>query len=406
MTRLVLGLGVVLLSASSTACGGTAAVQCDQSSSCDLAAGGVCAIGGAGNHWCSYPDASCPSGYRYSNFQVGDGLSGVCVPQAADAGIDAPNTGLLPSCLALPSTCGAMSNDSCCNSLTVPGGSYFRSYDLAGDSISKLYGNMNAPATVSDFRLDKYEITVGRFRAFVAGHNGTQANPPTVGTGTHPKIAGSGWEASWASNLLPDTQSLVAALKCEPTTKTFTWTDTPGANENRPINCITWYEAMAFCAWDGGYLPSEAEWNYAATGGDQQRAYSWSSPASSVAIDNSHASYNDGTTCSGDGQTGCAVTDLLPVGTKPLGDSRWGQSDMAGNVWEWTLDAFLNNGGSYTQVPCTDCAYLTPSNPDYRTNRGGSFGDTSQSLRTGWRGSSVASGRFANTGARCARSVP
>jgi hypothetical protein len=99
-----------------------------------------------------------------------------------------------PQCAALPATCGASGHDSCCTSLAVPGGTYFRSYDVGGDSNA---GTMNAPATVSAFQLDKYEVTVGRYRTFIAVGAGTQAHPPAAGTGAHAKIAGSGWDPTW-----------------------------------------------------------------------------------------------------------------------------------------------------------------------------------------------------------------
>ncbi len=82
----------LLFSLTVAACGDrTNLLQCEQSVSCDLAAGGMCSDPGTGNGWCAYPDASCPSGYRYSNVQVGDGVSGQCVPPPSlDAGVDAP----------------------------------------------------------------------------------------------------------------------------------------------------------------------------------------------------------------------------------------------------------------------------------------------------------------------------
>jgi formylglycine-generating enzyme required for sulfatase activity len=296
------------------------------------------------------------------------------------------------SCAGLPMTCGASGNDSCCNSPAIPGGTYYRSFDLAGDSIS---GDMSFPATVSNFRLDKYEVTVERFRAFVNSGMGTQASPPLPGSGAHAKIAGSGWDANWNASLATDKAALVAAVKCNSTYQT--WTDTPAANEHRPMTCLTWYEAMAFCAWDGGYLATEAEWNYAATGGGQQRAYPWSSPAGSLTpLDSVHASYYDGTNCVGDGMAGCAVTDLVAVGSKPLGDGRWGQSDLAGNVGEWTLDSYA----SY-ENPCTDCADLTAAL--YRVIRGGTFLSITYFMRTTIRDDPSPDLRHYIIGVRCAR---
>lgn len=367
------------------ACESRLAVQCAQPSDCNSHAGGACTAASTGNMWCSYPDPVCPSGMRYSDIDVGDGVGGQCVPQDApkvDAGIDAPTT-VTPgiSCSALAHTCGKNKDDDCCTSLPVPGGNYSRSYDVATDGS---FGDNTATATVSDFRLDKYEITVGRFRAFVASGGGTQAKPPAAGDGRHLKIANSGWDSSWNTNLVADTNALRTAINCG---RSQTWTDDPGNNDNKPMNCITWWEAMAFCAWDGGYLPTEAEWNYAATGGSQQRAYPWSVPASDTTIDATRA-----------------VTGGAPaiVGSVPAGDGRWGHSDLAGNVWEWTLDWNSRYG------PCNDCAILAPDlslgSPPYRTNRGGGMFSPPSGMRTGNRGASVPTTRIDFTGARCARS--
>ncbi len=65
-------------------------VECRDQTSCDLASGGTCVTASSGNQWCAYPDTSCPSGMRYSDQSVGDGLSGTCVPEGGD--IDAAVT--------------------------------------------------------------------------------------------------------------------------------------------------------------------------------------------------------------------------------------------------------------------------------------------------------------------------
>jgi formylglycine-generating enzyme required for sulfatase activity len=266
-----------------------------------------------------------------------------------------------------------------------------RSYD------GFMYTDQNNPATVSDFRMDSYEVTVGRFRKYVAAFPG---NKPAAGAGKNPNNAPDpGWDATWngASYMKADQASLIAAVKCHGSFQT--WTDTPGGNENRPINCITWYEAFAFCIWDGGRLPSEAEWNYAAAGGSEQRAYPWSSayPPGSSAIGCTNASYGCDSNACGDGVSGCALTDLIQVGTKPAGNGKWGQADMAGNVWEWVLDW---HAGPYAN-PCDNCANLTVASD--RGCRGGSFLDAGDALRAAGRNSCTPSYRGSYVGFRCAR---
>ena len=61
-------------------------VECRDQASCDLGPGGACLAAPSGNQWCAYPDGTCPSGMRYSDQLVGDGLAGTCVAQEVDAG--------------------------------------------------------------------------------------------------------------------------------------------------------------------------------------------------------------------------------------------------------------------------------------------------------------------------------
>ena len=291
--------------------------------------------------------------------------------------------------MGLASTCGPDGGESCCRAEAVTGGVFFRSYDQTG-----AYPNMGSPAVVSSFVLDTYEVTVGRFRAFVEAGFGTQGSPPASGAGAHPRLPGSGWDEAWNTNLALDSAALVAAVKCQSTHQT--WTDRPGGNESHAMSCATWYEAMAFCIWDGGYLPTEAEWNYAASGGAEQRVYPWSNPASSMDIDCTYANYRPGMYCVNE-----PVGAVSQVGRESSrGAGKWQHADLAGNVYEWTLDWYR---ASYP-VPCDDCANLTLATD--RVLRGGSFDLDASSLRAAFRYYLVSSGRDYNVGFRCARSAP
>jgi formylglycine-generating enzyme required for sulfatase activity len=355
-------------------------------------------------------DLSVPVDLSGADFSVGD--EGVEGDGAADiGGMDAVAALDMespidmasvpgPSCTGLAATCGPGGNDNCCSSPLVPGGTFNRRYDVAADG---LHNDSSYPAMVSDFRLDKYEVTVGRFRKFLTAGMGTQASPPPAGAGAR-TLNGmanqGGWDSSWNANLAADTVTLNGALLCNINYQT--WTDPAGSNEQRPINCVTWYEAMAFCIWDQGFLPTDAQSNYASSAGGEHRAYPWSTPPDSVTIDATYASYFVDATkqCFGDGVNGCAVTDLVPVGTKAAGAGKWGHLDLSGNVQEMTLD--YDTSGSVLMNPCNDCAQLTPYT--YRLARGGSFHAQAAAQRSADIGNSVdPTARGYPTGFRCAR---
>jgi formylglycine-generating enzyme required for sulfatase activity len=225
-----------------------------------------------------------------------------CTGGSSDAG------DVAPSCAAIGpgrTNCGAC-NESCCTSLEVTGGTYYRTYDPLtgqGEMIAATLapdggpGNEADPATVSRFRLDKYLVTVGRFRQFVKAWNRGNGYTPPAGSGKHVHLNngnglnanGGGYEPGWVSadnvNIAPTNAHLGNGYG--------TWTASPGSRENLPINFANWWEAYAFCIWDGGFLPSDAESEDAAAGGNQQREYPWSSTDPGTA--NQYAIYSDGT---------------------------------------------------------------------------------------------------------------
>lgn len=96
---------------------------------------------------------------------------------------------------------------------------------------------------------------------------------------------------------------------------------------DHPVNCVDWIAADAYCAFRGARLPTEVEWEYAARGGSEYRAYSWGNEPP------------DGRTCWKHIGGTCAVRQF-PSGA-------FGLHDVIGNVWEWTDDWF----GDYPWPP-------------------------------------------------------
>ncbi len=285
-----------------------------------------------------------------------------CIPDVE------PNVLSLPRCVEVEPRCGPGSDEDCCASGLVVGGDFARINDPA------------LPAAVADYQLDRFEVTVGRFRQFLADY---PRNRPTAGAGAHPLIEGSGWDPSWDGELPVDGPALAAALACDANFRT--WTDEPADNEALPINCVSWYLAFAFCAWDEGRLPTESEWNYAAAGGNEQRLYPWGSDEP----DDTLAEF---------GCDSASMACLIPrVGSTPAGDGKWGQADLAGSMSEWVLDYHAT-----MQPLCRNCASLMDESFG-REARGGDFAHAEAALATTSRIGFVPAEGASFLGFRCAR---
>jgi|HubBroStandDraft_1064217.scaffolds.fasta_scaffold18358_4 sulfatase modifying factor 1 len=294
------------------------------------------------------------------------------------------------------SDCGE-NKESCCTTLEVTGGIYDRTYTNLGSGPVREAD----PATISGFRLDKYLVTVGRFRQFVSAvlpPDGRVGYTPPAGSGKHSHLnggnglnaTGGGYEPGWVATDDRNIALTSANLACD--APYDTWTPSAGDDENLPITCENWWEAYAFCIWDGGFLPSEAEWEYGAAGGSQQREYPWGStdPGTSNQYAIYDCFYPDGSAC-------LNASHIAPVGTPSLGAGLWGQLDLAGNVNEWNLDWYAN----YVD-PCTDCANSTAASN--RVIRGGDFFvDLVSSLLVTNRYMNGPSLRNGALGLRCAR---
>jgi formylglycine-generating enzyme len=327
------------------------------------------------------------------NLTPSDGCSDSCTVESGwtcsgNPSVCSPNH---PSCAGLPKICGSAHNADCCGSIKVPGIAlsstppFYRSYD------GVTYTDKSAPATLSDFRLDTYEITVGRFRNFLAAYSPTMT---AKGAGKNPNNpSDKGWDKGWDASMDADAKALTDALKCHSSYQT--WTDSPSnvEGENRAIACLDWYTAQAFCIWDGGRLPTELEWNYAAAGGTEQRVYPWSNPPTDITTDDTYAVYLANGPLS--------AQYVAQVGSKsPKGDGKWGHADLAGNVAEWVADGY----SSYF-TPCLNCAELSVTT--FRVQRGGGSNTGPDGLVTSCRDSHpIATNHGALNGARCARSEP
>lgn len=316
---------------------------------------------------------------------------------AADAG---PST--TPSCTGGPGAgrdCGT--GEDCCASLPVPGGTHLA------------FGDAAFPTTVSPFALDAFEVTAGRFRAYVEATGGDlRGHAPAEGAGAHPHVVASGWRSAWNAQLptsRADVDAMLGPEGCQVGANlddhgAVTWwtpaiaakrgdrAETQEELDRKPIVCIPWAVLFSFCVWDGGRLPTNAEWDFAAAGGEEQRPFPWGAMAPTDVARIGEKENLSVAPLFGPGKDfvvaslweprnganvfpdlylftwGGTESDphdgakhIAPVGSLPRGRGRWGHSDLAGNVYEWMLDE-----GPIRPGPCQDCANVRWPAPDQR----------------------------------------
>jgi formylglycine-generating enzyme required for sulfatase activity len=188
----------------------------------------------------------------------------------------------------------------------------------------------------------------------------------------------------------------VDAGKCEPPRLWGKWISYPTLTDH-PVNKVHWRHAMAYCAWRNQTLPTEAQWEWAASGGDG-RMWAWGNEHPTC----EHADYTAGELRTPSSDDGCHGGGSSPVGAHPKGDTIWPSGrlhDMSGNVWEWCLD---NYQPWRRKEDAVDPLFKNNENGNHVV-RGGGWNRSDVGIRVQFRASSVVDYQVPGLGFRCVR---
>jgi formylglycine-generating enzyme required for sulfatase activity len=214
--------------------------------------------------------------------------------------------------------------------------------------------------SIEPFRITATAVTNAEFAVFVAD------------TGHRTQAEGFGWSYVFAGFLPGQLRKISPRPEATPwwcAVRSADWLhpEGPGSDlsgrDDHPAVHVSWHDAIAYCRWAGGRLPTEAEWEYAARGGLEQARYPW---GDELAPNGEHRCniwqgrfpvHND----AADGFRGTApVRSFWPNG--------FGLYEMVGNVWEWVADRWgTDHNGQPRHNPAG------PDTGEERVMRGGSY---------------------------------
>lgn len=249
---------------------------------------------------------------------------------------------------------------------------------------------------VSPFYVDKFEVTNAEFQQFVAD----------TGYVTEAEKFGVSFvlEHLLSSEVKSTITQAVANAPWWLPVENATWNHPEGPGStivdrpDHPVVHVTWNDASEYCKWKGNRLPTEAQWEYAARGGLENRLYPWGNkefPKGEHAMNIWHGEFPP---------TGKGIDEDGYMGTAPVCTYRankFGLYNMAGNVWEWVSDWWkIRHSRDFQKDP------TGPVSGSDKVKKGGSYLCHKQycyRYRCAARSQNTPDSSAGNLGFRCAR---
>jgi formylglycine-generating enzyme required for sulfatase activity len=254
------------------------------------------------------------------------------------------------------------------NAVVIPSGSFQQGSERAPDE------QPTRTVKLSAFSIDRHEVSVAEFQAFC-----------TLAYSERRFWSKAGWQSGFSRVWGQGDEGADARVPPD----CAHGPSRAGRGDAHPVVAVSWYEAEAYCSWRGGALPTEAQWERAACGG-QPGPYPWGADADRQA---------QWTTRIHPTQTMTVATALVTEDPNP---SHTGIKHAAGNVWEWTADWYHRE--AYAVGPAQD-----PTGPPtgrWKTLRGGSFANLPSYASCTHREPAAPVQRRLTAGFRCAYPAP